>query len=106
MWLLVIALYVHSFRSSLVLLRWQCTSPFIHGFGPITSVTIYENLIVLCIGTADYMVFDLCIIGLLDRPGNRSHLEHIGTGIMHNVGQHTSVLEVDTEQKLIVYVFT
>ena len=70
-------------------------------------VSIYEYLILLCIGTADDMVFDLCKIGLLDRPGNgRSHLEHIGTGTMHNVGQHTSVLEVDTEPKLIVCVFT
>ena len=69
--------------------------------------TIYENLIVLYIGAADDMVFDLCKIGLLDRPGNgRSHLEHISKGIMHNLGLHTSVLELDTKRKLIVRFFT
>ena len=68
---------------------------------------IYENLIVLCIGAADDMVFDLCKIGLLDRPGNgRSHLEHISKGITHSMGRHTSVLELDTKRKLIVRLFT
>ena len=69
--------------------------------------TIYENRILLCIGIDDDMVFDLSIIGLLDRPGDgRCHFAHIGTWITQNLGQDTSTLELDTEPILIVCVFT